>query len=94
VSQEEFGSWKKALEGFEAIESTIVNEWTAEAEREGVRKGWANAVLRCLQLRFGHAPEDVAKAIHACKDTERLITFYDAALTEGSLDDFRRVTGL
>ena len=79
-------------------ESTIVNEWKAEARREGERKGElkgaAAAVLRCLRSRFGAVPEEVPQSVNSCADVARLETLHDAALTAASLDDFRRVAGI
>ena len=37
-------AWKKALEGFDVIESTIVNEWKAEAARRAELKATIAAV--------------------------------------------------
>ena len=87
-------AWRKALEGFDVIESTIVNEWKAEAERKGERKATASAVLRYLQARFGPIPEDLTQGVQACADVIRLNAFLDASAAESTLADFRRVTGL
>ena len=38
--------WRKALEGFDVMESTIVNEWKAEARREGELKGFEKGELK------------------------------------------------
>jgi hypothetical protein len=68
----------------------IEKAWREKEER----KVWADIILRCLRLRFGYAPEDVTKSLYACWELERLRTSLDASVTEGSLDDFRRLTGL
>ena len=83
-------AWRKALEGFDVMESTIVNEWKAEAER----KATAAAVLRCLRVRFTSVPEDLARSVSACSDMERMNALLEASAKESSLDDFRRVTGV
>jgi hypothetical protein len=80
------------------IESTIVNEWKAEARREGRQEGAremaATAVLRCLRVRFGPVPEDVTRSVNTCTDVARLEGFHDTALAAASLDDFRRIAGI
>jgi hypothetical protein len=86
--------WQKALEGFDVNESTIVNEWRAEARREGELKGAAAAVLRCLRTRFGAVPEDVTRSVNACSDLVQLETLLDSALVAASLEDFRRLSNL
>jgi len=67
----------------------IEKAWKEKQER----RVWADIILRCLRLRFGHVPGDVVKSLYACCELERLETSLDASITEGSLDDFRRVTG-
>ena len=75
---------------FGELLSIIEKAWEEKAER----RVWADIILRCLRLRFGHAPEDVAKSLYACWDIKHLRTSFDAAVTERSLDDFCRVIGL
>ena len=91
-------AWRKALEGFDVMESAIVNEWKAAARLEGAqmaeKKTMSVAVLRYLRARFGLVPEDLAQRIDACADVERLNAFLDASAAASSLDDFRRVTGV
>ena len=95
-------AWRKALEGFDVIESTIVNEWKAEARREGFEKGElkgerrakAETLLRLIQKRHGGMPEDLGNAIRGCEDTAKLDAWIDATVTASSLDDFRRLAGL
>ena len=95
-------AWKKALEGFDVMESTIVNEWKAEAERKGELKGYEKGermakfevLLRLLQRKFGIVPEDLVAAIRACEGTASLDAWIDAALSTPSLDEFRRLIGL
>ena len=68
----------------------IEKVWKEKQER----RVWAAIILRCLGLRFGHVPEDVAKSLYACWDIKHLGTCFDASVTGGSLDDFRRVAGM
>ena len=85
-------AWKKAMEGFDAMESTIVKEWKAEAARKARCEAMAGFVLHCLRLRFGAVPEDVTRSVNACADVRRLESLHEAAVTAASLDDFRRVS--
>ena len=91
-------AWRKALEGFDVMESAIVNEWKAEAERKGYEKGERLAkvemILRLIQRRYGEVPEELGKAIRACDDKAKFDAWIDATVTASSLDDFRRVTGV
>ena len=91
-----------ALEGFDVMESTIVNEWKAEARREGFEKGEIKGkrlakvemLLRVIQKRYGGVPEDLGRAIRATEDTAKLDAWIDATVTPSSLDEFRRLAGL
>ena len=95
----------KALEGFDVMESKIVNEWKAEARREGYEKGERQGVekgerlakvemiLRLVQKRYGEVPEELGRAIRACDDKAKFEAWLDATVTASSLDDFRRLAG-
>ena len=101
---------EKALEGFDVMESTIVNEWKAEARREGFEKGELKGLekgiekgerlatvatlLRLIHKRYGSVPEDLGTAIRACQDTTKFDVWIDATVSATSLDDSRRITGL
>ena len=82
--------WKKALEGFDVNESTIVNEWKAEARREEKTE----ITLRLIRKLHGPVPDDLSRSIRACKDAGKLDAWLDATVTATSLDDFRRLAGL
>jgi hypothetical protein len=87
-------AWKKALEGFEVIESTIVNEWKAAAARKSELRVKAEMLLRLVKKLPGDAPEELNRAIRDCEDLARLDSWVDAGFEASSLDDFRRNTGL
>ncbi len=94
--------WRKPVEGLKMRESPVVQEWKAEARREGLqegkregklegrREGMRDTLLRILQKRFGAIPVDLTTAIRAGTDITQLEAWTDAALTAASLDDFRR----
>src|SRR5262245_48301546 len=73
------------------------NEGRTEGVAEGMALGMLQAhradVLRALQLRF-HAvpPAEVAAAVCALNDLDRLSRWFDAALTAPNLELFRAVT--
>jgi hypothetical protein len=87
--------WQEALEGWEMIESKIVKEWTAQARQEGVMegeiRGLRKGLLLLLNSRFGTVPGDLAAAIHACTDLEKLNGWMDQATVTPSLDEFSRL---
>jgi hypothetical protein len=67
------------------IESQQVLEWIAE----GLVKGKVETLLRILEVRFPPgAPPDLAQAIRATTDLDRLSHWLDLAITAASLDDF------
>ena len=79
-------AWKKALEGFDVMESTVVNEWKAEARREGERNAKAEITLRLIQKWSGGIPEDLGRTIRSCNDTAKIDawTSHDSRLLPGS----------
>jgi hypothetical protein len=87
-------TWKKALEGFDVTESTIVNEWKAEAVRKSERRMKAEFLLRLVKKLPEEAPEELNRAIRDCEDPSKLDAWLDAGFEASSLDDFRRITGL
>jgi hypothetical protein len=87
--------WKEALKGWNVVESQQVLEWIAEGRAEGEIRGEANALLTVLASRFPPgAPAEVASAIRAVQDLERLRNWLHAAATAASLDAFRQAAGL
>ena len=74
--------WKQSLKGWNMRESTVVNEWIAEGQRE--------TLLRFLHARFKvPVPEDVTAAIEVAADAQELNRWVDLAATADSLDAFR-----
>ncbi len=87
--------WQEALKGWNVVESQQVLEWIAEGEAKGEIKGETNALLAVLASRFSPgAPAEVAAAIRAVQDLERLRNWIHAAATAASLDAFRQAAGL
>jgi hypothetical protein len=67
-------------------ESTVINEWIADGRAEGRRAD----LVRALRVRFrAEVPEDLLAAIEALSDGDELTRWFDAALTTGSMEDFR-----
>jgi hypothetical protein len=88
-------AWKSALEGWNVEVSQQVLEWQAEAEKRGLRRGKAEAILRILQQRFPPAvATDLKQLIRQTMDLERLDQWLDQAVNADSLSDFRRLAGL
>lgn len=56
--------WVEKLEGWNVEESTVVNEWIAEAQ--------GKTLLRLAAQRFGPAPVEAEKTIQAIKDPKRV----------------------
>jgi hypothetical protein len=83
--------WKEALKGWNVRDSQQVQEWIDE----GVVLGEANALLRVLAKRYPPgAPAEVAAAIRATKDLQRLQQWFDLAWTADSLEAFRQAAGI
>lgn len=83
--------WKKALEGWNMVESQQVLEWQAQARTEGLRAD----ILRLLELRQRKAvPEDLKGALTALTGLEALSRWFDAAAMADSFDVFRAAVGL
>jgi hypothetical protein len=77
------------------IESQQVLEWIAMGETRGEAKGWATALLIVLEARFPlGATAEMATAIHATTNLERLKSWLPIALKTNSLDAFRQAAGL
>ena len=72
------------LKGIEMGESQVVREWVAEAEMEKTRA----LVIRAIQRRFGPPPADVLDAVKAQPSLSLLETWFDAAVSSGSLEEF------
>jgi hypothetical protein len=79
-------AWKKALEGWNVIQSKQVAEWQAQAVAE--------SVVRVLDARVGSPTEDLIQSIRTTLDMATLNRWLHLAATAASLDDFRRDAGL
>jgi hypothetical protein len=79
-------AWETALEGFNVRQSTVVNEWKAEAV--------AKALFIVLKSRFGSLPEELAGRITQTRDLDLLEKWVALAVEASSLDEFREKAGL
>jgi hypothetical protein len=82
--------WKKALEGFNVIESVIVNEWKAEA----TIKSKIDDLVKLVEARFGPVPADAKAKIESTNSPALLQQWILLAGKANSLDDFRRDAGV
>jgi hypothetical protein len=81
---------QRALVGWNMRESSVINEWKAEARVEGLLQGQRKALLSVLQARFSMGvPNDLAAAIQRCNDSEELNRWLKIAAVAPSLDAFR-----
>jgi hypothetical protein len=83
-------AWKHALREWNMIQSQQVLEWQAEARVEGEVKGQGEALLTVLEAKFGSVPREVASAIRATTDLNRLKSWLIHAGKAASLDQFRQ----
>jgi len=83
--------WRRALEGWNMKESTVVAGWKAEGKAEGLR----DALLQFLRLRF---PRQIRKtlvaAVQAESDPGRLSAWIAAAAEASSAEEFRAISGI
>jgi hypothetical protein len=87
-------AWKKALEGWNVIQSQQVLEWQAQARKEGRDEGRKEALLDLLQDKFGAVPGEVAAAVRSEADQGKLRRWSTIAGRVDSLEQFRRDAGL
>ena len=78
--------WKKALEGWNVIESSVVNEWKAEQA--------AVMLVAVLETKFGTVPPELDATIRKTMDPKKLQTWNTQAATAATLDEFRAAAGL
>jgi hypothetical protein len=77
----------RGLEGWNMLESTIVNEWQTMA----VVKNQRNVLRRTIEVRFGpRAAAEFDASLIACDDLERLTRWFDVALTAGDVAELRK----
>jgi hypothetical protein len=92
-------AWRRALEDWNVQVSQQVLEWQAKARQEGRQEEQVaqarSKILRALEVRLRSAvPSDVAAAVEAQADLDRLSSWFDAALTAADLPAFRAAAGL
>lgn len=88
-------SYREALEGWDAMESQVFNEWTELAQLRARREERAESLLRVLRKRpeLG-LPSDLERSVRAVTDLGQLAAALDEAVTSPSLEEFRQKTGL
>jgi hypothetical protein len=87
--------WKKALEGWNMRESTVVNEWKAEGKAEGAIQTRRDDILRLLELKFpGQVPDEWMTAVESQADSKELSRWFDAVAVASSLAEFRTASGI
>jgi hypothetical protein len=87
--------WQRLLEGWNVEQSMQVLEWQEQAEKRGLARGRAEALLRILRKRLpSRVPADVEEAIRATSDLNQLDHWIDAAAGASTLTEFRRLAGL
>jgi hypothetical protein len=83
-------AWRRALEGWNMVESLQVLEWQNQARAEERLVQLRRTILRALRLRFQReVPPDLATAIERLTDVNELERWFDASLTAASLEAFR-----
>ncbi|MDQ2732898.1 MAG: transposase, partial [Armatimonadota bacterium] len=69
------------------------NEGRTKGRMEGMAEGRVEAkradLLRALQLRFEQVPSDLVTSINTQSNLDKLSTWFDAALTAASPEEFR-----
>jgi hypothetical protein len=74
--------WKRALKGWNMIQSQQIREWQEEARLETRLETTRQVLLRALELRFpGAMSRRFRKRVEASDDLEELKRWFDAALT-------------
>ena len=86
--------WELGLKGWNVRESQVVNAWKAEAREEGRTEGRTEAVLVMLEEKFGTVPEDLAAAVRATADLDKLRQWVGVAGRADTLAAFRAAAGV
>jgi len=98
--------WDAALEGWNVIESKVVNEWIALGRTEGEAKGRTEGeakgritqavtmLISVLEAKYGRIPPDLEAKIRGASDVDKLEAWAPRAVTTATLDEFRNVAGL
>jgi hypothetical protein len=87
-------AWREALRGWDVIKSQVFEEWTALADGKARREERATISLRILRRIQADLPADLEQAIRRIDDLARLDAVVESALSNTSIDEFRRATGL
>src|SRR5947207_903228 len=86
----ELVNWQQALEGWQMLESQVVNNWIHQGELKGIVKKGRADLLKLLSAKLpGPVPEPVRLAIEGTNDPDTLDRWFDAALQVQSWADFR-----
>ena len=83
-------AWRRALKGWNMLQSQQVLEWQEEARQETRIERARRYVLRALEKRFqAPVPSDLVARIEALTDLDELDRWFDATLTAASVEAFR-----
>ena len=82
--------WELGLKGWNMRESMVVNEWKAEARVEER----AESLLLVLGTKFGAVPEELAAAVRATADLDKLREWVGVAVRADTLAAFRAAAGV
>jgi predicted transposase YdaD len=69
---------------------TLAQQLRQEGRQEGLQEGRMESILDLLQIRFGHVPEGLRKAILAVHDESALKELQRSAIQCSSLEEFSR----
>ena len=90
--------WKTALEDWNVRESSVVNEWIAEGEARGVKKGevaaYANIIAAELEAKGGPVTADLLATIRAQSPADLSCVWVPAAFRCADVADFRARVGV
>jgi hypothetical protein len=91
-------AWRDALKGFAMIESPLIAGLLADATTKAEAKAKAETrtemLVRAIQKRYQELPEEIARPIRACTDSDQLERWFDVVLETDTLEQFRQRTGL
>ena len=94
--------WDAALEGWNVIESKVVNEWIAMGRAEGEARGEAKGriaqavalLISILEAKYGRIASDLESQIRGTSDLSKLETWVSLAAITATLDEFHRAAGV
>jgi hypothetical protein len=86
----ELVNWQKGLEGWEMLESQVINGWINRGRISGILEARRADVLRILSLRLhGPVPEPIRLAVEGTNDPDTLARWLDAASQAQTWAEFR-----